>query len=325
MKFLNGFLQKTKSAMKKNGLGFIVSKGNSSYPYTNTRVRVMKTKLLQQAEMQKMLKMSFPEIARFLQETEYNREISELAIFYSEANLIEYSLNKNLENTFAKILSFSIGESQEQARIYLKKFDVANVKIILSARFSANASDQEILAQLVCAGELDRAFFENLLKNSKNFTEAIEQLKGTEYYETAKKHSGNLPKLLDELDKQFYVFALALADTELQEFLADEIKIKNMLNRMRAEKTDLKLELLENESKAKINLPKNASNVENRIYLKKFLLERGNKMVREFEANLRPLLGYFIAKENEVANIRMIVRGKTAGIAPELIEQQMVI
>lgn len=336
MKFLQEFSQKNEKpgiyhvfTNLKNKIP-ILSKINlkrrntSGYPYTNTRVRVMKTKLLQKNDFEKMLRMSSSEIARFMQETEYNKEISELATRYSNANLIEYSLNKNLENTFKKIFSFSIDASQEQIALYLKKFDAASVKTFLRGKYSS-ARNEDILSEMICAGELDRDFFENALKKSKNFEEAILQLKDTEYFETIKKHKGNLSKMEDELDKQYYKAVIGFAEQELAEFLRDEIKAKNTLNRFRAKKADIKLELIENESAAKLSLPKPVDSIENRVFLKKFLLERGNKMAREFAANIRPVLGYFIAKENEINNIRIIIRGKLAGLSLDLIEQQLVI
>lgn len=327
MKPQNGFLAKIESLMKKIP---IVSRLNlrpkktSGYAYTNTRVRVMKTKLFSRNDYEKMLKMSFPEIARFLQETDYNKEISALAPKYSEANLLEYGLNKNLENTFKKILAFSINASEDQLRLYLKKFDVANIKTFLRGKKSGQ-SNEVILSELVCAGELGREFFENALNKAKNFEEAVYQLKDTEYFEVIDKFKENLSKMEDELDKYFYRTLILNAEPELENFLRDEIKAKNALNKLRAKKGEIKMDVIENESDAKFALPEKDESVENRLFAKKFLLERGKKMAQQFKRNFRPVLGYLISKENEISNIRMIVRGKSAGIPLEQLEQHLVI
>ena len=84
------------------------------YSYTNTRVRVMKSKLIDSSEYSKLMKMSLDQIARYLQETEYKKEIDEMGTTYEEANLIEYALNRNLANSFKKILDFSLKDSKKQ-------------------------------------------------------------------------------------------------------------------------------------------------------------------------------------------------------------------
>jgi V/A-type H+-transporting ATPase subunit C len=326
MELQTGFLERIKNGEKKQGFFSKINfkqKKTSGYAYTNTRVRVMKTKLLGKNDFQKMMNMSFPEIARYMQETEYNKEISLLAASYDNANLIEYSLNKNLENTFNKIIAFSIKASEEQVKLYLKKFDILNIKTFLRGKFSEQRDDT-IISQLVCAGSLDKKFFENAIKKSSCLEEAAMQLKGMEYFNIVKKFKNNLSKMEDELDKHYYKSVLEKAEPELAAFLADEIKVKNTLNRLRAQKTGIKMEKIENESAIKLALPKTEDCIENRIFLKKFLLERGNKMAREFKRNVRPVLGYLIAKENEISNIRIIVRGKNSNLPLNLIEQQLV-
>ncbi|MDD5163839.1 MAG: V-type ATPase subunit [Candidatus ainarchaeum sp.] len=326
MELPTGFLEKAEKREKKHWF-FPISfkrKSTSGYAYTNTRVRVMKTKLLGKNDFRKMMNMSFSEIARYMQETEYSKEISELATRYTNANLIEYSLNKNLENTFNRILAFSMKASEEQVKLYLKKFDILNAKTFLRGRFSGQG-EEAIISQFICAGSLGRKFFENAVKKSSNLDEAIMQLKGTEYFDIAKKFNGNLSKIEDALDKHYYRDVLEKAEPELVAFLMDEIKVKNTLNLLRAKKTGIKMEKIENESETKLALPKTDDGIENRVFLKKFLLERGNKMAREFKRNVRPVLGYLIAKENEISNIRIIVRGKSSNLPAGLIEEQLVI
>jgi len=299
-------------------------KGSSGYPYTNTRVRVMKTKLLKENDFRKMLKMSNAELAAYLNSTEYGREISELAPLFDGANLVEYSLNRNMENTFNKILAFSIKTPEEQARLYLSRFDVFNVKTFLRGKFSGK-SDKDILLEIVCAGNLKRGFFERACRESESFEGAIEQLKETEFFEIAETFKANLAGLEDELDRRYFESVFVESESELEEFISDEILVKNTLNRLRAKKSEIRLKELDRESKKRLVLPMEGDCVENRVFLKQFLLKRGNEMVNMYKRNIRPVLGYFIAKENEVANIRMIVRGKSSGLPVEMIEQQLVI
>jgi V/A-type H+-transporting ATPase subunit C len=294
----------------------------SGYAYTNTRIKAMKAKLLKKEDYQKFLKMSLAEIARYLQETEYNKEITELAVRFSGINLIEYASNKNLENTFAKILGFALLQPKEQVRLYLRRYDVANIKTILRGKFS-KTSNEKISKEIIASGEFSRAFLENVIKESSNAADAIEHFKETEYYSILKEFSNDLTKLEDELDKSYYITVLGNAEKELKDYIRMEIAVKNALNRLRGRKVNIKVEIIPREKR--INVPYQEDSVEARIFVKKLLIERAIRMVHEVKFNIRPILGYFIAKENEVSNIRVLTRGRHAGLSEELIQKQLVI
>src|SRR3989338_2280227 len=91
-----------KTAAKKIKLG--------RYPYTYARTAVMKSLLFRESDYHKMLKTGFDEIAKFMQESNYKKEISELAAKHSGADLLESALNKNLANTFKKLIRISPNE-----------------------------------------------------------------------------------------------------------------------------------------------------------------------------------------------------------------------
>lgn len=309
MKFLKGFFK-------------IADDNTSGYAYTNTRVKAMKAKLLKKENYQKFLKMSLAEIARYLQETEYNKEITELAIKFTGINLIEYGLNKNLENTFAKILGVALLQPREQVRLYLRRYDVANIKTILRGK-SSKASNEKISNELIASGEFTRDFLENVIKESSNAEEAIEHFKGMKYHPILKQFSNDLTKLEDELDKLYYTIALKNAGKELKDYIRMEIAVTNALNRLRGKKVNIKVEILPREKK--INVPYQEDSVEARVFLKKLLIEKAIRMVHGVKFNIRPILGYFIAKENEVNNIRILTRGRHAGLSEESIQKQLVI
>ena len=74
------------------------------YPYTYVRTAVMKSFLFKSHDYHKIIKMSFSEIAKFLQDTSYKKEITELAAKYSGPDLIELALNMSLANSFKKLI-----------------------------------------------------------------------------------------------------------------------------------------------------------------------------------------------------------------------------
>ena len=75
-----------------------------TYPYTYARTTVMKSLLFRKDDYQKMLKMDFNEITKFLQDSNYKNEINELSREHSGADLIELALNKSLSGSFKKLM-----------------------------------------------------------------------------------------------------------------------------------------------------------------------------------------------------------------------------
>ena len=301
------------------------SKNNTDtagYIYTNTRVKALKAKLLKKDEFQKFLKMSAAEIARYLQETEYKKEINELSVRFGGTNLIEYALNKNMENVLSRILGFALRGAKSQIRLYLKRYDAANVKTILRGKFS-KASDSRVKNELIAAGEFSQQFLENVIKKSNTTADVIEYFRHTNYYPVLKKYITDLTKLEDELDKFYYEDVLINAEKELEDYIRTEIFVKNTLNRLRAKKSNIKVEIIPGERKMKV--PYSEDSVETRVYMKKLLIEKAIRMVHEVKRNIRPVLGYIITKENEVSNIRILTRGRHSGLKEDTIQKQLVI
>src|SRR2546427_750515 len=81
----------------------------SNYAYANARVRVRKAKLLPRDSYQKLLKMEIPEITRFIEGTEYGKEIDELATKFKGNDLLEHALNVNEERNYAEVRGFVSG------------------------------------------------------------------------------------------------------------------------------------------------------------------------------------------------------------------------
>jgi V/A-type H+-transporting ATPase subunit C len=298
--------------------------GESGYSYTNIRVKYRKDLLLKPEIFQKLMKMSkLSEIISYLEQTVYKKEIDELRTKFSDINLIEYALNRNLEGTFQKILNFSLERAREQIKLYLRRYDVANIKTIIRGK-SSKVSDEKIINELIACGEFTRDFLEQVVRNSKDINEAIESFKETEYYDVLKKNN-DLSKLEDELDKFYYKKMLKLAEGELKKYIRSEIWVKNTLNKLRCQKAGIKVELISGERREKINIALKENNIETRVFLKKLLISKCLKMIDRFNTNVRYLLGYLVAKENEINNIRIIARGKYAGLSEELIVKELVL
>ena len=111
---------------KKLELGF--------YPYTYVRASVMKSLLFKKDDYQRMLKMGFSEIAKFLQESHYKNEINQLATEYSGSDLLELALNRNLADSFKKLISISHPNLRVLINEYIKRKDIEIAHIYCSSR-----------------------------------------------------------------------------------------------------------------------------------------------------------------------------------------------
>jgi V/A-type H+-transporting ATPase subunit C len=147
----------------------------SNYPYAVARIGAMRSRLLPAEQYTKLLQMDIPEIARFLEESEYKREIDELAARFSGIDLLELSLNLNLARTFKTILGFSEGELSFLVSAYLRRFDVWSLKSIIRGKYY-HASLDEILQTLIPAGDLTIDYLIHLAKLG-SIEEIMEELR----------------------------------------------------------------------------------------------------------------------------------------------------
>lgn len=219
-----------------------------SYPYTYVRTVVMRALLIKKEEYHKLMKMKLDEIARFLEDTNYKAEINALAAKYSEAELLERALNKNLASTFLKLKRISPDELDLLINAYLKRNDVFNIKTILRGKY-VKADEEEIKSLLLPAGSLSYsqltdlmkpATIEEALKNSGMISS--EELK--EALEGYKKEN-TLAAIEAALDHAYYKellqFTKRLSRQEklFREFIESEIEILNILTLLRLKRENL--------------------------------------------------------------------------------------
>lgn len=242
-------------------------KGGGNPAYVNARIRSRRRVLLDEADYRKLLRMGPNEIARFLEETEYEREINELATRHRGVDLVEYALNANLSRHFQDLLDWSDGALYDQLARYLRKFDAWNIKTILRGIYTG-ADRESIETDLVNVGELKEREREALLEAS-SIDDVIERLSGTIYYETLSEaysdyeESGLLVPLENAVDRVFYEHLISGSDGETgpadrvlehqrlstgtpaelyREFLTAEIDFLNVRNALRIARSQSDLE-----------------------------------------------------------------------------------
>lgn len=107
------------------------SPGGSNPEYVTARVRARRGALFDDDEYNKLVRMGPSEIARYMEESEYEQEINALGSRHSGVDLIEYALNRNLARHFDALLGFAEGQLYDLIARYLRKFDAWNVKTVL--------------------------------------------------------------------------------------------------------------------------------------------------------------------------------------------------
>ncbi len=222
------------------------------YPYTYVRVNVMRTKLLNKHDYDKLLKMSFSEIAKFLQDTEYKSEIDELAMKYNGVELLEIALLKNLVKSFRKLKKISSAELNKLIDIYLSKYDLINIKTLVRGIYTK--TDKSYLSKLLIpAGKLNEEILLELIKKD-SVDELIKAVavfdSGFEYkpfqkYIEALKEKGELHELENALDKYHnqkildFIERLFGEGDLFRKFLLSQIETLNILTVVRLLKEGL--------------------------------------------------------------------------------------
>jgi V/A-type H+-transporting ATPase subunit C len=220
-----------------------IKSGPVPYVYVCTRMRVRKSKLIPREDYLRLLNMSIPEITRFIEETQYKREIDELAPFFHGIDLIELALSWNLAKEYQNIQDISPGVLKRFTQSYLRKWDIQNILTILRGK-TQGMKPGKIREILVPAGEMDRAFLDRLVKEETP-ERILESIKGQSVYPViaegfaASITDESFAKVENELYKQFYANLLSEAKSGLKggkqflEYIMLDIDITNIRNMFR--------------------------------------------------------------------------------------------
>ena len=349
---------------KKIRLGF--------YPYTYVRTAVMRTLLISKEEYPKLLKMSFNEITRYLQDSIYKKEIDSLATELSGPELLEIALNRNLATSFEKLRRISPEELNVLIDHYLKRKDVEDIKTILRGKYT-KMDKKSVINSLQAAGTLSLDFLkkliefetmEKILQNIKifdftNFKEAIKEFE----------EKNILAPIENSLDKAYYkeilefTKELPIEGKLFKDFLIQEIEIKNLLTLIRLKRENLNKNEIQKylffsgdrEAGKDLNKLLSVDNIEDitkkvgkkdyknileegfknlsetnslislETELYKYLLDRCILLLHQHPLSVDVILGYMFAKEIEVRNLRILIKGKQLGLKEDFIEKQLVV
>jgi V/A-type H+-transporting ATPase subunit C len=177
------------------------------------------------------------EITRFLGESQYKKEITELGLKAKGFQLIDLALNRNIAEVYQQILGFCEGDLTTMVSAYLQREDIWNIKTILRGK-SYNAKPEDIMRALRSAGKYPEEYWQEIVQNSKTVQEAIELLNGNDYYEIIKDFKQDWethPELCEnKLEQAYYRFLLNSIHSRSEpnrlflEFIREEIDLANI-------------------------------------------------------------------------------------------------
>ncbi|MGB9987136.1 V-type ATP synthase subunit C [Salarchaeum japonicum] len=348
----------------------VISRDASNYAYVNARVKSRRAVLFDEDDYRTLMRMGTSEIARFLEESEYEAEVNELGSRFSGVDLVEYALNRNLAKHFDDLLQWSQGTLRDLLVRYFRKFDAWNVKTALRGVY-ADTEPAEIEQDFIRAGELDDDTL-SLLADADEIRTVVDLLSDTlfgpalddvygEYEET-----NSLVPLENAVDLAFYdrllkqVRSTSAGTREFVKFLQADIDFRNVRNAVRLARSGADLDPAEyyieggrlfepteldaladnwdelvarlrdshygNELADELDeLDEAGSLIAFEHALDAALLSYSEHLSHVFPLSVCPVLGYVLAKEREVDNVRAIARGREVGLTEEEIEEELVI
>jgi len=229
--------------------------GASNVEYVSARVRARRAALFEEEDYRKLVRMGPGEIARFMEESAYEREVNALGARHDGVDLIEYALNANLARNFEDLLRWCDGPLYDQVARYLRKFDAWNVKTLLRGVY-ADADAETIQDDLIPAGELEERFLGTLVELG-TVEEVVEGLAGTTFGEPLAEalgdyeETGLLVPLENAVDRAYYERLMRDVEgddraTQLYvEFLQAEIDFRNVRNALRIARSGADIDVSE--------------------------------------------------------------------------------
>ena len=335
------------------------------FAYAVTRIRARRARLLPPEAYRQLLNMELPEIARYIQELEYRREIDRFGASRRGVDLLEAALSANLSTAVGEMLDFCGDALRTQLEAYVERYRVANLKHLLRGAFRG-LSVVERMQQVSPLSERDRARCRRLA-GAENVPAMVELLAGSPYQavlrEALDARAGeSLQPLEDALHQIYYQRLLKRlpkgedANRLYRAFVSLEIDVVNLKTvlRLRHRETAGHAELLIAGGTLALEplaathsiddvlaalegtpfhgllqppLAKIAKRGLNPVVLvlEQYLAARAARFSYLYPLSLLPIIDYLLRKEREMRNLRAIVRGRELGLARERIEELLVI
>ncbi|AGK62148.1 ATP synthase A1, C subunit [Archaeoglobus sulfaticallidus PM70-1] len=334
----------------------------SEWAYIVSRVRVMSRKLIPGDEYNKLVNMDLDEIIRYLEESEYKKEIDELGFKYHGLTLIDYAFSLNLSRTYNKLIRVSKGVPRDLISAYLRRYDIYNIINIIRGKMF-NFPVEEVEATIIPAGEYDMEFFKSLMMK-ESIEEIAKVFEGTQFYPALEKLVRVCPmsEFEDDLYKIYYNTLAGIKAESLDmkyfiDFIKMEVDIKNIKTILRMKKEGgtadeimtkiiprgLQIHEAEARKLAALELDELMKSLEGYWFwegmkdqveselskieaaLDRIWVKKVLSKSHSYPLSILPVMAFILLKKIEIDNLRIIARGKAVGLDNESIKEQLII
>lgn len=326
---------------------------NLKYAHAVGRLRVLETRLLDKAKIDRMIESLSPkEALKVLEETEYSSSLASI----KRVEDYEFVLRDALKNLYKEI--YSISPEKELVDVLCYKYDYHNIKVLIKSKILDKDFDNILIDAGSISIELLRESIneENYRDLSSNMREGIE--KALKEFEEDKD-----PQKIDViLDKYMFSEMLFKASKLDNSFLLDYIKLNidltNIKTLIRVKKQEKSRNFFDEVIVDGGNLDRGAllellneteENISKKLYAKSYntVVEKGleeyldssklslmeklsdnflmdyAKKAKFVSFGAEPIIAYILAKETEIKIIRIIMIGKLNNVSAEVIRERL--
>ncbi len=326
---------------------------DSKYLYSVTRTRVLETRLLDRTKIERMVDVKNAEdVIKVLSETDYGTSISEMRDIYDYESI----LLKETVKTYAYIREVS--PEPELTNIFLLKYDIHNLKVLLKSMLLGEENDYLLMhIGTIPVTKLKEAVKERDFKSlHPRVAEGVVDILNSFESQPDPQY---IDLILDKsLYNAMYEMAAKFKNNFLREYLSNQIDLINIksfvrikavgygrdyLSKVIIKNGNISLDFFDRNFDEPVDIlsDKLLSTKYHKVieeglesYAATKTLTRFEKLADDFifeiakrgkyiAFGIEPLVGYIMAKENEVKIIRIIMVGKINQIPNELIRERL--
>ena len=230
---------------------------DSTYIGKYGSLRAMSTSLLGQQFYEQASGKQPEEILKMLSETRYRKELDELSQLYQMPDLFEAVINSTLARSIREAFSAMPPLARPFITAYISKWDIENIKIILSSKvmgYEIKDTDNLMLAAKnpigILGGSISRSEYSSMLAQ-KDVNAVVNYLAKFRYGTVMMSkiddyvREGTLSSMFAELDNNYYselkaMFRFYKGDEgNVYEYIIDMIDLANVLNAAKASLSDM--------------------------------------------------------------------------------------
>lgn len=320
-------------------------KTSGDHPYMYARVSAKRAKLLERNDYENLLKMEPNEIARNLEERDYQKDINQLGSRHDGVELVELALMRNVSRSMSELVEIAPESLEPVINSYLRRYDLLSIKRLL--RWKRGGEKNSIEDFLVPVGRYNYEELKDL--SNKEFEEICQLIEFPDSdidYCSRVKPDQEINQIEKALDRAYYeemdLVAEKVGSKWFERLVKQEAEIENLkialrLKKYGTEPEEIREWMITDRLTGVVEDVITAENFNDvrKIIKNSDLVEISERedTVEEIEHSLEverlrralrnlhieplgatSILGYITAKLIEIKNLRMLIRAKETGI-----------